>query len=151
MNTNKPESVPYFNESSVKANLSNGIWGSLVGILIAISPKCPFCWAAYLSMFGLSGVIPLGVYQWITPVLAILFVIHLYVIGRRAFRSKHFLPLYLSGLGFASVILGFYIDIAILRHCGVAFILAGSITNALPKKKSPTSCSCSNSEKTTIE
>ena len=147
MNTDKAERALYFNEGCRKADISNGIWGSLVGVLIAISPKCPFCWAAYLSMFGLSGLIPLVAYQWITPVLVILFVVHLYAISKRAIRRKHFLPLYLSGLGFACITLGLSIDLAIVRHCGIALILAGSITHALPKKKAPPLCSCNRSEK----
>lgn len=113
----------------------------LVATLIAIAPKCPLCWAAYLSLLGLSGTPLLTLSKWIMPVLIGLFLIHLSAIGKRAIQRKRFLPLILSGIGFILMISGFYAELHSLRYLGLLFVISGSITNALPSRRSQCTCS----------
>jgi len=112
-----------------------------VATLIAIAPKCPLCWAAYLSLLGLSGTPLLTLSKWIMPVLIGLFLIHLSAVGKRAIQRKRFLPLILSGAGFVLMIFGFYTELSSLRYLGLLCVISGSITNALPSRCSQCTCS----------
>jgi protein SCO1/2 len=48
--------VALLNESTPKLALAPAA-GSVAGVLASVMPKCPVCWAAYLSSFGITGVI----------------------------------------------------------------------------------------------
>ncbi|MBV7530783.1 hypothetical protein [Chitinophaga sp. sic0106] len=48
----------------------------LLGILIAFFPKCPMCWAVYMSMFGSIGLAKLPYMPWLLPVLSVFLLIH---------------------------------------------------------------------------
>jgi protein SCO1 len=49
----------------------------IASLLIAFFPKCPMCWAAYLSMFGIASVQNLPYVPSLFPVLIGLLVVHL--------------------------------------------------------------------------
>ena len=118
-----------------------GFWGSLIAVLIVISPKCPLCWAAYLSFLGISGGTALSLGPWVVPILSVLFLIHLGAMVKQAIQEKSFLPLTFSLIGFICILTGYFQELQILKLSGVLLILAGSITGAL-SMKSKTSCCC---------
>jgi protein SCO1/2 len=129
-------------EESRIAPAARSLPGSLLAILIAISPKCPLCWAAYLSLLGLSGTVSLSLGSWMFAILVSLFLIHLIAIGRRAVRRHYFLPLLLSGGGFITMILGYFFEAPSLHYPGMILVLCGSITNALPFRKAAAPSCC---------
>lgn len=61
--------------------------GTLAALGLAIFPKCPACWAAYLSTLGIASLerIP---YPWVAPLLAVAALINLVSVWLRA-RSTH--------------------------------------------------------------
>ena len=50
---------------------------SILSVAIAFFPKCPVCWAAYLSVFGIAGLEQLPYSPWLLPLLASLMLINL--------------------------------------------------------------------------
>ena len=116
------------------AAIAQGIWGAFVALMIAAAPKCPLCWAGYMSLLGLSGTSALALGKWALPLLVGLFVVHLAAIGTRALRRNQFLPLGLSTIGFLAVLIGFNLDVPALRALGVLLVFTGSFTSALPSK-----------------
>lgn len=110
--------------------LTRSLWAFPPALLIAIAPKCPFCWAAYLSLLGLSG-IPLLALEWVMPVLIFLFLLHLSAIGKRACSRRIFLPLILSGVGFSALMVNLLWDLPLLTYPGILFIVLGSISSAI--------------------
>ena len=61
----------------------SGVISMLPPAAVAFFPKCPFCWAAYFSAFGLSG-FELAYAPWLYPVLWIFLAIFVVSSGLRA-------------------------------------------------------------------
>ena len=55
----------------------------LLSVLIAFFPKCPLCWAAYMSMFGSLGLANTPYMGWLLPVLVGVLGIHLYLLAKK--------------------------------------------------------------------
>jgi protein SCO1/2 len=68
-------------------------------LAVAFFPKCPVCWAAYASMFGLGGVGWLPYSPWLWPVLIALMLVNLGAIGWMAWRRGSYAPFALSLAG----------------------------------------------------
>lgn len=103
---------------------------TLLSIFIAFFPKCPVCWAAYMSMFGCVGLAKLPYMKWLFPFLLILLGIHLYVLYRGAIR-KGYLPFLISILGSMVVVLSrvFAVGEKLPLLVGMAAIIGGSVLN----------------------
>jgi mercuric ion transport protein len=119
-------------ESSVgfKKNLK-GIPSVLLSVLIAFFPKCPLCWAVYMSMFSCLGLSKLPYMGWLLPVLIGFLGIHLYVIYKKSIQNRHFIFM-LSLLGALVLILGrvcFSSEKWIL-FTGMGLLISGSLLNS---------------------
>lgn len=111
---------------TIKAVSSLGL-----SFLVAFFPKCPLCWAAYLSMFGSFGVSNLPYMGWLYPVLIGFLLLHLYLVFRKR-EVKGYGPFVLSIIG-ALILLGsriFSWEDKNLLIAGMAFILIGSLWNS---------------------
>lgn len=53
------------------------VLGTLASLAVAFFPKCPVCWAAYLSLFGVAGLQRIPYSPWLQPVLAAVMLINL--------------------------------------------------------------------------
>ena len=104
----------------------------LPGFLLAIAPKCPFCWAAYMGALGSMGISVQIPYQpWLLPLLVGLLAVNLAALFLRARSRGRFGPFYLCLLGGAAIIGGkFLLDSSAAMALGVACILAGSVWSA---------------------
>lgn len=102
------------------------------GILIAIAPKCPFCWAAYLSAFASLGISVEIPYQpWLLPVLTGLLAVNLIALLLRARGRKRFGAFFLCLLGGAAIVIGkSSFESGLLIALGLACLIAGSLWNA---------------------
>jgi mercuric ion transport protein len=101
-----------------------------MSILIAFFPKCPFCWAIYMSMFGSLGLARLPYMPWLLPVLFVFLAVHLFMLFRKA-PQKGYMPFALS-LGGALVILTgrtFFPFQEWLLISGMILIISGSLLN----------------------
>lgn len=124
----------------------------LLSILIAFFPKCPLCWAAYMSMFGSAGLALTPYMGWLYPVLIVLLGSHLLLLFQKA-PEKGYGPFVLSVTG-ALVILGsraFFPVNQFFMISGIVLILSGSLWNSFSpgysKRLLPTAKPTPNHEK----
>lgn len=103
----------------------------MLSVLIAFFPKCPICWAAYMSMFGSFGLAKTPYMDWLFPVLLAFLGLHLLLLLKKA-PQKGYGPFLLS-LGGALFILGgrsLFPAAEWVLFAGMLFILSGSLWNS---------------------
>lgn len=104
------------------------VFGTAVALGLALFPKCPFCWAAYLSLFGIAGLETIPYSPWLQPVLAILLLSNLASIWFRARTTGRMLPFYLVTFGALTIIASKVFSApAATSLVGVFLTLLGSI------------------------
>ena len=113
------------------------MFGALASLGVAFFPKCPVCWAAYLSVFGIAGLNQIPYSPWLQPVLAAVMLINLASVwlgGRSTGRMSGF---YLVSAGALAIVVSEmgmgWENAAVL---GVTLTLAGSLLSALRVKNS---------------
>ncbi|MBD1386527.1 hypothetical protein IDJ75_14670 [Mucilaginibacter rigui] len=104
----------------------------LTSILIAFFPKCPFCWAVYMSMFSSIGLANIPYMGWLLPVLIGMLFIHLLLLFKKT-ASKGYLPFFISVCGCLLLITGRFVFPAEkwISLAGMALIISGSLLNSL--------------------
>ena len=103
----------------------------LLSVLVAFFPKCPLCWAAYMSMFGSFGLANIPYMGWLFPVLLVFLGLHLLLLLKKV-PQKGYGPFVLSLVGVACILterIGFTGTVALL-YMGMAFIFIGSLWNS---------------------
>jgi len=111
--------------------------GTLAALGVALFPKCPICWAAYLSAFGVAGLGSIPYSPWLQPLLAAAMLVNLGSMWMRGRATGGMSPFWLAGAG-ALLIAAAKLSIggggAVL--CGVALTLAGSLLSVVLAGKS---------------
>jgi hypothetical protein len=110
----------------------------LLSLLIAFFPKCPFCWAAYMSMFGSLGLAQLPYLKWLLPVLMALLAVHLFLLYKKI-PQKGYLPFVLSLAG-AIIIIGgrtYFPAEKWLLITGMSLVISGSLLNSFSFARLP--------------
>jgi protein SCO1 len=87
-----------------RARLASPALGTAVALGLALFPKCPLCWAAYLSLFGIAGLESIPYSPWLQPVLAVLLLSNLTSIWFRARSTGRIMPFYLVTAGAFAII-----------------------------------------------
>lgn len=112
--------------------IASPVFGSVIALGLALFPKCPLCWAAYLSVFGIAGLGSIPYSPWLVPVLALLMLFNLTSIWLRARSTGRIMPFYLVSAGVAAIlasrVFAGFEGAAIL---GIAFTLVGSVWSAI--------------------
>ena len=104
------------------------VFGTAVALGLALFPKCPFCWAAYLSLFGIASLQSIPYSPWLQPVLAILLLSNLTSIWFRARNTSRMAPFYLVTAGAIAIIASkAFSGLNSLSLVGVILTLAGSV------------------------
>jgi len=75
-----------------------------LSFLVAFFPKCPMCWAAYMSALGFAGLAQLPYPEYLFPVLVAMLGLHLLLAWRQVARVGYGPPL-VSLAGMAAVLL----------------------------------------------
>lgn len=102
-------------------------------LLLALLPKCPFCWAAYMSLFSTLGIGTIPYQPWLLPVMVALLFINLGVLLYSAPHRNGYLPFYLSLAGaLVIVICKFWLDLNTITYIGIGMIFIASIWHSLP-------------------
>ena len=106
----------------------------LLSVLIAFFPKCPVCWAAYMSVLGGVGIEKLPYMSWLLPVFLCFLAFYLYMVYRKASKSRYYVPLFFSLAGAVIIVCGrtFFPAYEWVLVTGLAMIVAGSVLNNLP-------------------
>jgi protein SCO1/2 len=101
---------------------------ALPSLALAFLPKCPICWASYLSAVGLAGAESIARLPWMQPLLIAALLLNMssaWLRGRATGRSA---GTWLAGLG-ALAIIGSRFGVP-LSHIGVMLTLVGSVLTA---------------------
>lgn len=102
----------------------------MLSFLIAFFPKCPLCWAAYMSLFSGIGLSQIPFQPWLLPVLFGMLALHLYLLYRQC-RRTGFGPLWLSLCGVALLVTGrFFPAEPYIAYAGIACVVGGSAWSA---------------------
>lgn len=113
-----------------------GAWGAGLALLVALLPKCPFCWASYLSFMGLSAATWAPLHAALLPTLTVLFLVHVFALYKRSRRHENYLPVWCSALGFLGLVVSYQIELSGVRVVALLLILAGSMIDGLRSRAS---------------
>lgn len=110
----------------------------ILSITVAFFPKCPICWAVYMSMLGSFGIAEIPYMRWLLPVFLAFLAFHLWLLYKKV-PQKGYGPFLFSVVGFSIMLLAKFIFITQewLAIFGMGFILFGSLWNSfsMPKTK----------------
>jgi len=102
-------------------------------LLIAVFPKCPVCWAAYMSAFGIASMKGIPYSPWLVPLFALGIGINLWILYQARHKRNGLTPFGVSSLGAAALLIGgLWLDLKTGMYAGILLILLGSILNSLP-------------------
>ncbi|TGD59567.1 hypothetical protein [Flavobacterium humi] len=108
----------------------------VLSILVAVFPKCPLCWAVYMSMLGSFGLAKIPFMGWLLPVFIGFLGLHLWLLWRRT-GEKGYGPFVVSLIGF-SILLSAKLarlDLEWISASGMLFIAVGSFWNSFSAPK----------------
>lgn len=108
----------------------------LLSIIIAFFPKCPFCWAIYMSMFGCLGIAKLPYMKWLLPVLLVFLALHLFMLYKKAARIGY-IPFGISVFGAVTILCTrtFFPLENWLLITGMVSIMLGSVINSFTNNR----------------
>lgn len=112
------------------------VLGSMASLALAFFPKCPICWAAYLSMFGIAGLERTPYSPWLQPILAAVMLINLASVWLRVRATGQFLGFYLTAIGSLLIIISrLTTGWEIVATFGIISTLAGSLLSVFNGRK----------------
>lgn len=105
---------------------------SVLSILIAFFPKCPVCWAVYMSMFGSLGLSQLPYMGWLFPILLGFLGLHLFMQFKKSKKNHNYIPFYVSTVGVVFLLIGrsFLPENNKIIILGMLFIISGSLISS---------------------
>ena len=131
----EPEVSPQAADVPARRKTASTMFGTLASIGLAFFPKCPICWAGYLSMFGIAGLERIPYYPWLQPALVAVMLINLASVWLRGRATGRMTGFYLVSAGALAIVISKvapgWENAAIW---GVALTLAGSLLSALNSK-----------------
>jgi protein SCO1/2 len=109
------------------------VFATIAAAGVALFPKCPVCWATYMSMFGIAGLSQLPFPSWLQPVLAMALLANVASAWVRARVTGRVTGPLLVSAG-AIAIIGSRVEAGIpgMGTWGVALVCLGSLMSALP-------------------
>jgi protein SCO1/2 len=128
-------------QNSEKLRTTSSVLGTLASIGFAFFPKCPICWAAYLSFFGIAGLDHIPYSPWLQPLLAAVMLINLLSVWLRARTTGRMIAFYLASAGAVMLITSKLVPgLERVALIGVSLTLAGSLLSSLAtnKRRQPT-------------
>ena len=123
---------PAGKQSQKMPRATSSLLGTLASVGLAFFPKCPICWAAYMSVFGIVGLDRIPYSPWLQPLLAAVMLINLGSVWFRARSTGRMLAFYLASAG-AVVLMSskFVPGFGKTALVGVGLTLAGSLLSSL--------------------
>jgi protein SCO1/2 len=112
------------------------VFSTLASLGVAFFPKCPVCWAGYMSMFGIASLGQVPYSPWLQPVLVVVMLINLASVWIRGRSTGRMSPFYLVSLGALAIVMSKRgLGLERLAVWGVAFTFGGSMWSALSAAK----------------
>lgn len=116
--------------NSVSATIASQMFGSLAAIGVALFPKCPLCWGAYMSIFGIAGIEQIPYIPQLLPLLIILMLVNVLCVWLRSRTTGRNAGFYLVCIGAISVLLA-QTHWPFLAIPGVILTLLGSLLSTV--------------------
>ena len=128
----QPElAAPAKKTSAVKSAIQMG-WSLALPVFVAFFPKCPLCWAAYMSLFGLTSLQSIPYTPWLKTLFTLLLFVNLVIIYLSSKRRKRLLSFVFSLIGTAFILMaGFVFDHQFLLWLGFGLIFISSLLISL--------------------
>lgn len=99
--------------------------------LIAIMPKCPLCWAAYLSFFGITTTQGFLSQKFVLGLALMLLAVFLAVVGWRCWLANLRLPFAISLLGAIGLVAAMPLDLHwLFRGVSLTLLMLGSFLSS---------------------
>jgi protein SCO1 len=98
--------------------------------LLAFFPKCPVCWATYMSVFGVAGIQSIPYSPWLKFVFIGIMIVNLLLLYQKRHRNHTLLPFWLSVAGFSCIGLAMLTEQKLYSYAGLIFIFSGSLLNS---------------------
>lgn len=121
-------------ESALDPSPIRALLNIVPALVIAVFPKCPFCWAAYLSVLGIAGIERIPYSPWLIPAFGILAVINLASSWLRVRRGVSAIGFHVSLLALGILGVGIIFEIPYAPVIGVALNITGSLLNMLRRR-----------------
>jgi protein SCO1/2 len=130
--TNQPVTLPVNPNTKSDGHAATHALGVLAAIALAFFPKCPLCWASYLSVFGIAGLEQVPYSPWLQPFFVAVMFINLATVWFRRRSTAGTIALWLVATG-AGAILVFQLAFSwkSAAICGLLLTMAGSLLSAL--------------------
>jgi protein SCO1/2 len=102
--------------------------GVVPPLAVAFFPKCPVCWATYLSATGIATLEQIPYAPWLLPVLMLAMAVNLGMLWRRGRSEGRMAGFYFAAAGAVSIAFGgLGVGGSYASMCGLALILIGSL------------------------
>lgn len=107
---------------------------ALAALGLILVPKCPLCWAAYMSAASAMGIGSLSYKPWLLPAMVVLMGIP---VVSMVYRRRHgYGPALLALCSATLVVAGkLSFDSAFLMYFGLLILIAATVWNALPRRE----------------
>jgi protein SCO1/2 len=131
----KPELLQEKAERPPSRKSTSTVFGTLASLGVAFFPKCPICWAGYLSVFGVAGLNQIPYSPWLQPVLLAVMLINLASVWLRGRATGRMIGFYLVSAGAVAIVISKLGPVwGPVAYWGVALTFAGSLVSALNAK-----------------
>ncbi|MGB8193684.1 MAG: SCO family protein [Chitinophagaceae bacterium] len=109
---------------------------ALFPVLLAFFPKCPMCWAVYLSAFGVPGLKSIPYSPWLIPFIIAAIMLNLIALYRMAKVRNGLTPFWLSfGGGILVIGPGYFLSNETCAKAGIVLIFLGALLNSIPNRQ----------------
>lgn len=118
-----------------RRNAAPQVLGLLASIAIAFFPKCPMCWAGYLSMFGIATLEKIPYSPWLQPLFFAVMLVNLASVWFRRHSTGGMITFALVSAGALAILSSKFVPgWEAAATAGVALTLAGSLLSAFSAK-----------------
>lgn len=122
-------------ESAPRREAASHALGTLASLALAFFPKCPLCWAGYLSVFGIAGAQSVPYSPWLQLLLAAAVLVNLASLWLRGRTTNRMGGFYLALAGAAAILVSKTVaGLEGAAAAGVALTLAGSLLAAFGRR-----------------
>ena len=106
----------------------------VLSLLIVIAPKCPFCWAAYLSAAGITNIHVIRSARWLLPAFLLLLCINLFSLYQGTTKRNGLWPCCLSLAGILCIVSFVFLEQArMMGYAGIVLVLIGSVVGCVER------------------